>query len=157
MGFFMEQYIYMSLPNGYEDLPCDGHCKTSSTVDWRWRAPEKPDSNKERNSNPITETVATNIPLTSNFASDQNCRFVADNFCFTTIWTKGAIIFYREGGAPVCDHGSSIYLPHLLHVATKKFPIKIDSSLHSSPKEVHMKTILIFWSPQVTDPNLWSF
>ena len=32
-------------------------CKTSSTVDWRCRAPGKPDSNEEKNSNPIPETV----------------------------------------------------------------------------------------------------
>ncbi len=31
--------------------------KASSTVDWRWRAPGKPDSNEEKNSNPITGTV----------------------------------------------------------------------------------------------------
>ena len=51
----------MSLFKGYEDLPCDRYCKTSSTVNWRWRAPGKPDSNKEKNSNPIAETVA-NVP-----------------------------------------------------------------------------------------------
>ena len=29
------KYIYMSLLHGYEDLPCDGCCKTSSYVNWR--------------------------------------------------------------------------------------------------------------------------
>ncbi len=31
----MEEYIYMSLLNGDEELPCDGYCTTSYTVDWR--------------------------------------------------------------------------------------------------------------------------
>ena len=48
-----------SLLNGYEDLPCDGCCKTSSTVDWRWRAPGKSNTNEEKNSNPIPETVTS--------------------------------------------------------------------------------------------------
>ncbi len=36
---------------------CDGYCRTSYTVDWRWRASGKPDSNEEKNSNPKAETV----------------------------------------------------------------------------------------------------
>ena len=31
----MEEYIYMSLLNGDEELPCDEYCITSYTVDWR--------------------------------------------------------------------------------------------------------------------------
>ncbi len=53
----MEQYIYMSLLNGDEELLCDGYCTTSYTVDWRWRARGKPDFNELGNSNPTSETV----------------------------------------------------------------------------------------------------
>ncbi len=53
----MEEYFYMSLLNGDEELPCDGYCTTSYTVGWRGRAREKPDFNELGNSNPTSETV----------------------------------------------------------------------------------------------------
>ena len=49
--------LVLQLLNGYEDLSCDGCCKTFSAVNWRWRAPGKLNSNGEKNSNPIPETV----------------------------------------------------------------------------------------------------
>ncbi len=51
-------FIYLlSLSKWWWRTPCDRYCKTSSMVDWRWRAPGKPDSNEEKNCNPMPETV----------------------------------------------------------------------------------------------------
>ena len=55
--FVMEEYVYLSLLNGDEEVPCDGYSTTSYTVDWRWRARRNPDFNELDNSNSTSETV----------------------------------------------------------------------------------------------------
>ncbi len=61
-------YIYIHCQNDDEKphvTMVTGIEKNSSTVDWRWKAPGKPDSNEEKNSNLIPETVLVK-PSTEN-------------------------------------------------------------------------------------------
>ncbi len=48
--------------------------ESGGTVDWKWRAPGKPDSNEENNSNPIPETVYSVVFLVCYLGGDQTIK-----------------------------------------------------------------------------------